>query len=102
MQRAKNTSVLKKKSKANKIVYQGMLSRFTDMVKMKSFKPAPEWEAHVLDKTMTILMHKEPEVLEKVIEAVRKHFGELESDVWNNVSEDGKTCFCPTCNQEIK
>ena len=56
----------------------------------------------MLDKTMTILIHKEPEVLEKVIEAVRKHFGELESNVWDHVSEDGKTCFCPTCNQEIK
>jgi|TARA_Y100000289_G_scaffold33336_1_gene32946 hypothetical protein len=95
---------MKNKSKANKIVYEGMCSRFTDMVGKKSLSPAPEWEAHVLDKVMTILIFKRPDIVEQIKEAVEEHFDFAQDKrTLNHVdNEKGKVYRCYACNQRIE
>jgi len=79
--------------------YEGLCSRFTDLMGMKSVMPSAAWERHVLGSVMTILQYQCPEVLKQVRQVVKEYYGQPVKGIPEHVSEEGQTIRCPTCSQ---
>jgi len=77
--------------------YEGVCSRFTDLVEMKSTMPAASWEKRVLDRTMTILQFNRPDLLDEIKKAVKEHWNI--TGVPDHVNDEGKTLRCPECGR---
>ena len=63
----------KKKTKASAAAHLGLMSRWADLMGLNVSGHAPEWEAHLFDRSMTILKYESPEILEAVKQTVRKN-----------------------------
>ena len=63
---------IKKKSTAE--AHYGMMSRWTDLMQLNTNEYAPEWVAHVFDRSMTILQHHHPKLLKEISNIIKKEF----------------------------
>ena len=80
--------------------YEGLCSRFTDLVGMKSVLPAAAWEKHVVSRTLCILQFDRPDLLEEIKKAVKESYGNTGRRMPKHVdAEEGRTTRCPTCNK---
>ncbi len=88
------------KKKVRPIGYEGLCSRFTDLVGMKSTLPGAAWEKHVLDRTLTILQFDRPDLLEEIRKAVKENYGNAGKTLPQHVdNENGRTLRCPACGK---
>ena len=80
--------------------YEGLCSRFTDMVGMKSVMPSAAWEMHVVGRTLSILQFEKPELLEAIRKSVRECYEKGGNKFPAHVDEDnGSTVRCKTCGK---
>ena len=79
--------------------YEGLCSRFTDLVGMKRMLPSASWEMHIVDRTMTILQFRRPELLEQIRTAIKEEYETNGKRMPEDVSENGNTTRCPTCRK---
>ena len=79
--------------------YEGLCSRFTDLVGMKHTRPSAAWELHVVRSTISILKFRRPDLLEEVKKAVKEEYEELGKRFPKEVSEEGTTYRCTACNK---
>ena len=63
-----------KKTKNTPELHYGMMSRWSDLMELNTAEYAPEWVSHVFDRSMTILQHKHPELLDQVRKVVKENF----------------------------
>ena len=80
--------------------YEGLCSRFTDLVGMKSTLPSAAWEMHVVDRTLTILKFEKPELLEEIKSAVKECYETNGKRFPPDTNAEGSsTIRCPACGK---